>query len=175
MKENGVIARQVFRISLVILVTGIILFVLVVFLPRAPRGCARKRRVRLLYETNHQELLDGCKELSRRVRTGSLKPDMYPIRSDPDPEVAQFPQAILELMPAYVDLDRNGMVVVAVEGGITHCGVAFYPDDYKISTHDGLPLGNKQIIEGLWYYDDGYDARSDWKERLDSLKPAVAH
>jgi hypothetical protein len=55
--------------------------------------------------------------------------------------------------------------------GVNHCGVVFYPDEYKVSSPQTLPLGNKQLRDGLWYYDDGYEERSDWQQRLDALKP----
>jgi len=171
MKEKEVVVRYVFGASFVIVTTGILLFVLKVFLAGPPIGSERKRRVKLLYETNHDELRAACEELSRRVMAGSLRPDMYSLRVDRAPEVAQFPQVILDLKPVAVTLSQDGTVTVVMIGGFDHWGVVFYPDDYKIQTPDGLPLGNKELIDGLWYYDDGYRERSDWQQRLDSLKP----
>lgn len=167
MKGRGIIGWQVFGMSLVI-VAGIILLVLLLFFGRPPRGREREMRIRLLYETDHKALRDACSELSRRARTASLTPGMYQIRSNPNPEVAQFPEIILQLAPAYVEVSDDGMVIVAMMGGLSHFGVVFYPERYAIQNR---PLGNKEIASQLWYYDDGYDERSDWQERIDSLRP----
>jgi hypothetical protein len=57
------------------------------------------RRPVLLYETDHQALLEACRELSRQVATGRLEPRSYRIHGDPDPESRQFPRLILDLDP----------------------------------------------------------------------------
>jgi hypothetical protein len=38
---------------------------------------AERAQVRLLCETNHEVLLEACRELTRRVATGDLKPGRY--------------------------------------------------------------------------------------------------
>lgn len=169
MEKRGMITW--YGVSLAILISGIVLLVILVFFPHPPSGRGRELRVRLLYKTDHQALLDACRELSHGVRSSSLKPGMYPIRSNPNQEIVQFPQVVLGLMPAYVDLHRDGMVIVAMMGGVSHFGVVFYPDDYEMSSPQARPLGHKQIIDGLWYYDDGYDEVSDWQQRIDALRP----
>lgn len=167
---KGMIVWCVAGVSMVV-ITGIVLLVLRLLLQDVPSGSRRELRVKLLYQTDHQALRDACRELSNRARAGDLKPGMYYFVPRPAPEIAQFPKAILSLSPGHVDVERNGMVVVAMMGALDGFGVAFYPDDYRISSRQPLPLGHKQIIGGLWYYDDCYDECSDWQQRLDSLRP----
>ena len=48
---------------------------------------ASRIRVRLLCETDHQALLEACRELSSRFARGELKPGKYWVRIHRDPEV----------------------------------------------------------------------------------------
>lgn len=157
-----------------VVITGIVLLVLSLLLQDVPRGRGRELRVKLLYQTDHQALRDACRELSNRAKAGDLKPGMYYFWAPPAPEIAQFPKAIVSLSPGHVDVERDGMVVVAMMGALDGFGVAFYPEDYKISSPQSLPLGHKQIIDRLWYYDHCYDERPGWQQRLDALRPGGA-
>ena len=126
----------------------------------------RQRQVRLLCETDYQALLDSCRELSRQVAGGKLKPGTYKIRRDPDPESTRFPQLILDLEPKYVVIYTDGQVKVAVEelGPYAYFGVWAYSEDYKKPKHD------KKLINGLWYYDsDYYDAYPKYMKKIDAL------
>jgi len=120
---------------------------------------AQQMQVRLLCNTDHQALLEACRELSRRAGRGDLKPGRYNVRSDRHPKVSQFPKAILDLEPSYVYIDENdsGRVMVAMHGGLVHFGVEAYTEDYKKPSFVGFKFGDKELIPGLWYYDDGYD------------------
>lgn len=165
-REKGIAAWHALGAAALFVVgSAVVLYAL--FSP-VPRGQGRELRVRLLYQTDLQALQDACADVSRRVVEGDLKPGMYTIRYHPQKEVAGFPQVLLELMPVYVDLEPDGMVVVALMGGLDHYGAVFYPAGYRMQNK---PLGNKQIADRLWYYDDGYDEHSDWQERIDSLRP----
>jgi hypothetical protein len=157
---------------LLILTVGICLFVVTMLRQGPPSGRGRDLRVKLLYRTDHKALLGACRELSGCMRMGKLKARMYHFGPNPDPQTAQFPQPILDLMPAYVTVETDGRVVVAMMGGLDHFGVYAYPEDYKKPPFDDFRFGDMKLIEGLWYYDDGYDARpEDWQERIDALKP----
>ena len=126
----------------------------------------RQRQVSLLCETDYQALLDACKELSKQVEEGDMKPGRYKIRKDPDQESTRFPQLILDLEPKYVVIDADGQVKVAIEelGAFAYFGVRAYPEDYKKTKHD------KKLIGGLWYYDsDYYDAYPKYMKKIDAL------
>jgi len=138
---------------------------------------SQKRRVRLLYKTDHQALLGACRELSRRVSVGDLKPGKYSLSgSSRRKEVSQFPQPILDLGPIHVFIDYDGRVMLEMAGGLDHFGVSAYPEDYKKPPHTEK-LGDKKLLDGLWYYDDGYqycDSPEEYEEydkQIEALRP----
>ncbi|OHB74506.1 MAG: hypothetical protein A2Z25_14375 [Planctomycetes bacterium RBG_16_55_9] len=127
---------------------------------------AQQKKVILLSETDHQALLKACRKLSREIDQGSLvAPGRYMVRHKPDPEVKQFPQVILDLEPMFVETCTDGRIRVGMMGGIHHFGVTAYPENYKAPSSD-FKYGDKKIIDGLWYYEDGYNSRYDkWIEK----------
>ena len=132
---------------------------------------AQRIRVRLLYRTDHESLLLACRELSKKKAAGILKSQMYNILFDPHSEAAKFPTAILELEPNYVFIDNDGRIMIEMLGGLDHFGVNAYPEDYEKSS-DMEKLGDKKLLDGLWYYDDGYLANpDDYDKQIESLRP----
>ena len=127
-----------------------------------------QRLTRLLCETDYQILLKACRELSRRVTTGDLKPNHYKVRLDPHPEASSFPQPILDLKPTYVRIYSNRKVRIELYGGFLNYGVTAYPEDYRYDSN--LQYGEKQLIPGLWYYDDDYrDKYPKHQKKIDTL------
>jgi hypothetical protein len=132
---------------------------------------AQRIRIRLLYRTDHKSLLLACRELSKKKAAGVLESQMYNVLFDPHPESSKFPAAILELEPNYVFVDNDGRIMVEMLGGLDHFGVNAYPEDYKKSS-DAEKLGDKKLLDGLWYYDDGYLAHpEDYDKQIESLRP----
>jgi len=132
---------------------------------------AQRIRIRLLYRTDHESLLVACRELSKKKADGVLESRMYNVLFDPHPESSKFPAAILELEPNYVFIDNDGRIMVEMLGGLDHFGINAYPEDYKKSS-DAEKLGDKKLLDGLWYYDDGYLAHpDDYDKQIESLRP----
>jgi len=129
---------------------------------------AKRMQIRLLCKTSHHALLEACRELSRRVSRGDLKPGRYRILIDPDPEVSQFPQPILDLRPSYVRIEESGRVMLEMLGGLGHFGVNAYPEDYE-KPIPSYKYGDKKLVDGLWYYDDGYHDNPDYHKKIDAL------
>jgi hypothetical protein len=170
--KKAMIPPAVIAVFFLTLVVAICAFVLTMLLQKPPTGRDRELRVKLLYRTDHKALRDACRELSQRTRVGRLEARMYHFGPNPDPQTAEFPRPILDLMPVYVTIDADGSVMVAMMGGLDHFGVVAYPEDYKKPAFDDFKFGDMQLIEGLWYYDDGYETRpADWQQRIDALKP----
>jgi hypothetical protein len=129
-----------------------------------------RMRVRLLCKTDHEVLLEACRELSKRVGRGDLKPGRYNVRRDRHPMASQFPQPILQLAPSYVYIDENdsGRVMMEMLGGLDHFGVEAYTEDYK-KPYPTYQYGDKELIPGLWYYDDGYRGHPEYDKRIEAL------
>ena len=127
----------------------------------------RRKQVLILCETDHQVLLETCRELSRQITKGDLKPGRYKIRKDPNPESNRFPQLILDLEPKYIVINADGQVKVAIEelGAFAYFGIRAYPEEYKESKS-----GDIELVDGLWYYDDQYNNKyPKYKKKVDEL------
>jgi hypothetical protein len=130
----------------------------------------QQKQVRLLCETDHKVLLEACRELSRRAKRGDLRPGQYNIRRDRHPLASRFPQPILDLVPSYVFISENDSRRVMLEmlGGLGHFGVQAYTEDYK-KPYPTYLYGDKELIPGLWYYDDGYRGHPEYEKRIEAL------
>lgn len=126
----------------------------------------KQRKVHLLSETDHQALLEACREISKEILAGNLAaPNRYLVRYKPNPEVSRFPQLILDLDPMFIETASDGRVGVGMHGGFHHYGVTAYPENYEKPSHS-FEYGDKKIIDGLWYYEDGYNPKyNKWIEK----------
>ena len=149
------------------------------FVGKTVREFKNERKVlmtRLLCETDHQVLLEACRELSRRVDAGDLKSGRYDINNRYE-HASQFPKVILDLQPRYVYIDENdsGRVIIPIFRGFDHFGVTAYTEDYMESgskykyVDKELFYGDRELIPGLWYYDDGYIDDPEYDKKIDKL------
>ena len=143
------------------------------FVGKAVREFKNERKVlmtRLLCETDHQVLLEACRELSRRADVGDLKRGTYYIRNHPQKYASLFPKEILDLQPRYVHIDENnnGKVGISIFGGFDHFGVTAYTEDY-LESGPKHEYGDRELIPGLWYYDDGYIDDPEYDKKIDKL------
>ena len=125
---------------------------------------SQQRKVRLLSETDHEALLAACRELSREVLAGNLQ-SFYLVRLHPSPELSQLPQIILDLEPLRVVTADCGRVMVELGCALHHFDVVAYPEDYE-EPSPYFEYGDKKIIDGLWYCEDGYNPKyGKWVEK----------
>jgi hypothetical protein len=128
---------------------------------------ARRGREHLFFETDYQELLAACRELSRQQASGTLKKALYHVHlGQRDPETLSFPQVILDLEPALIRLDTGGLgevCIIELFPGPDWYGVLAFPE--------GSPgRGEVKLIDGLWYSDPDYrDAYPDYMEEIDAM------
>jgi len=152
-------------------VLGLVELLFVLFHPRGIFSEAKKgqhRQERLLCETDFQALLEAGREISGMHSIGDLKKSRYMVRIIPDPETSKFPQVILDLEPTYIDIQSDGKVEVELLGGFVHYGVRAYPEDYK-KPFSGFSYGDRELIPGLWYYDDGYVKNPKYPKKIEAL------
>jgi hypothetical protein len=129
---------------------------------RAWRG-----REHLFCETDYQELLAACRELSQQQASGTLKKALYHVHlGQRDPETLSFPQVILDLEPALIRLGTGGLgevCIIELFPGPDWYGVLAFPE--------GSPgRGEVKLIDGLWYSDPDYrDAYPDYMEEIDAM------
>jgi hypothetical protein len=121
----------------------------------------RPRKVSILYEVDHRALLDACRSLPNQGYRGK-----YYIRHFRERDVSKFPEIILKLNPTYVVIDYDNVIIIEMMGGMSHVGIRAYPENYK-----GFGTGDKKLIEGLWYCDDGYREEPDYEQYIESLRP----
>jgi hypothetical protein len=122
-------------------------------------------RDRLLCQTDYQVLLDACRDLLERQ-----EPGVYLVGDRPQsPVVLQFPRPILELAPESIRISHDGHMVIEMFGnGMYHCGAFTYPQRYE-KANRGSTLGNRMLVEGLWYYDDQYNDDPGYGKVIDKL------
>jgi hypothetical protein len=133
------------------------------------------QRIQLLYGVDHEALLQACRDLSMRVKAGSLKPGDYAVRLDSAPEVATFPKLLVDLNPSAILVGSDGVICIAMAGGLDHFGVVAFPEDYEIPNRPDSTSEAKELLPGLWYYDDGYrefkEMGKDYNKHVEALRP----
>jgi hypothetical protein len=121
------------------------------------------RRPVLLYQTDHRELHEACRELSKQVVAGELKIDQYRFyrfMGNPDPETQLFPRSILDLKPFQVYIEKNGCIDLIMSPTVMY-GVRAHPD--------GLKHGNIELVPGLWYFDEDFRVHPEHKKEIEDL------
>jgi len=137
------------------------------FLARSPWN----GRIRLLRETDHEALLAACRELSKEVASGKLKPGVYDVRPIRDRIASRFPKAILHLRPHSVTIGKDGLVMLGIAGAFDDYGVYAWPEDYDPNLAPINRSGGRELLKGLWYYDEFYrgKGREEWDEQVQAM------
>ncbi len=138
---------------------------------KSPKHLAQQRRVLLLYHTDHEALLKAGREI---LRQGPKDPMNYrprgPIHIDgfPVPRGVRIPKVVRKLRPHATLINFNGFVVLQVEEGIMDFGVKIYPEGFKTPNRH-FRYGNRELLPGLWYYDDKYGQIPGYGKKIDEV------
>lgn len=109
----------------------------------------RQARRRVLCQADHQLLLEACRRLPEQFDSGLYAPDFPMVE-----EWAQFPQVIRALRPHHLNVCEDGQVEIEMGIGLNPLGVRAYPEDFEPPAD--YKLGDRKLLDGLWYYDDAY-------------------
>jgi hypothetical protein len=124
------------------------------------------KKQKLLYQTDHQELLKACRQVITRYNDGVYSRAKINIIDASANDLEQIPKIILDLEPVYIWIHKD-RVMVALMGGMDHAGVTAYMNSEEAVASDDDFL----LIDGLLYYDDGLrEADDDYKDYLKDLK-----
>lgn len=129
------------------------------------------KQQRLLYKTDHQELLNACRDAmkdlkARRFSRAKINTSEVAVDANVAEDLKRMPEAIKRLEPVYVWFEPNN-VMVALMGGLGHSGVRAYAEGAApLAAEDEIKL-----IDGLWYYDDGLrEGGPEYRKYLKSLE-----
>jgi hypothetical protein len=131
-----------------------------------------RRVTKVLFQSDYRTLLYGCRQILSDASSGKLASGTYEIRTSGSENAYKFPQIILSLDPTYIHIEDN-TVLIELAGGLSHCGL-FMSLDANSFSGDHKHFQNMNLIDGLWYYDDGFLETPNWAEKLKKLKPKDA-
>jgi hypothetical protein len=132
---------------------------------------AQRRRVLLLCDTDHQVLLKAGREILNQAPKDRMNPQPDRIRVLGDigiPSGVEIPRAIQDLKPHVCLISLDGYLTLEMHGGMDHFGVRIYPEDYK-EPDRYFKYGDRELLPGLWYYDDGYIHNPEYDKWIDKL------
>jgi hypothetical protein len=130
---------------------------------------AIQRRIRLLCHTDHEELLKAGREILKKGPKDPMNYRYYgPQHIDgfPVPRGIRIPRVIRKLRPHASLINRNGYVVLQMQGGTSDFGVRIYPEDFKGKSYYFTP-GKRQLLPGLEYYDYKYRFIPEYDKVID--------
>jgi len=132
---------------------------------------AQQRRVLLLYHTDHEALLKAGREILRQAPKDPMdyRP-LGPFHIDgfPVPMGVRIPKVIRKLRPHASLINRNGYVVLQMQGGMADFGVRIYPEGFKGHRYY-FTSGNRELLPGIEYYDYEYDHIPEYDKRIDEI------
>jgi hypothetical protein len=145
----------------------------------------RNNRTYLLYKTDHNVLLEACRELSHQVSIGTLEPKLYQIDrgfGEPLEETKQFPRIITGLNPMFIYIYPNGIIDIVISIDIRNdvsygkYGVIEFPENFERNKgNEGKykkysdPSWGIELIKGLKYYDEDFEKHPEHKKEVEEL------
>ncbi|MHC4302004.1 MAG: hypothetical protein ACYS7Y_32475 [Planctomycetota bacterium] len=129
----------------------------------------QQRRVLLLCETDHEALLKAGREILDQIPEDYLDTDGKRVAGVLHlPKGVRIPEIIQDIRPRGFFVDYDGYLIMEMHGGMDHFGVRIYPEDYK-EPDRYFKYIDRELLPGLWYYDDGYIHNPEYDKRIDTL------
>lgn len=119
----------------------------------------KRGRVRIFCQTDHEVLLNACRELSKRAGVGKHEARVYRMGFFSG---RSLPRPIRALRPREVIVDGDGTVRLSMYSGWHPFGVWASPEGYEGRRPD---KAKRKLLEGLWYYDEDYKYSPDRLDR----------
>lgn len=130
---------------------------------------AQQQRVLLLCKRDHEALLRAGREILNQIPEDYLNTDGKRVGGVLHlPKGVQIPETIQDIRPRGFLVDYDGYLIMEMHGGMDHFGVRIYPEDYKEPDHYFKYI-DRELLPGLWYYDDGYIHNPEYDKRIDTL------
>lgn len=101
----------------------------------------QQRKNLIFEETDHEGLLNACRNILRNPPTGSLLQE------------SDYPLSVKNLKPSYVYIGSESLDI-EMGGGFISFGVIAFKEGAEIHTENNESCGYKKLIEGLWYYEE---------------------
>ena len=158
MKRRKAKKRRRWKVPLTIVVVVVVGCIAATQVPIPPAwmfgfmsGQIERGRVRIFCKSDHEALLQACRDLSQRADVGRHETRVY--------EVGIFsglslPGPIRALRPREVIVSKNGIVRISMYSGWHPFGVWACPEGYVGHRPD---KAKRKLLEGLWYYDEDYN------------------
>jgi hypothetical protein len=137
---------------------------------------ANKLREKLLCEIDHHALLKAGREILGKVSPLENKTkDRQSISGYlPFPKEVKekgLPQVIQKLEPHSININHVNYEIyltIQMHRGMDHFGVRIYPKAFNVP-FPSFQYGDRKLIDGLWYYDDGYLHNPGYDKRIDEI------
>jgi hypothetical protein len=157
----------------------ILLFAFVLYIrPKSPfynsaLQSSQQRRILLLYHSDHEALLMAGREILRQSPDPkNYKPVGRPIHilGFPVPRDVRIPKVVHQLRPHGIYINFGGYLVLQMNEGVTGFGFKIYPEGYNMQLRN-FQYGNRELIPGLWYFDDKYSRKPEYDKIIDYIIP----
>jgi len=130
---------------------------------------AQQRRVLLLCKTDHEALLKAGREILNQIPEDYLNTGGKRVAGVLHlPKGVQIPETIQEIRPSGFFVDYDGFLIMEMHGSMDHFGVRIYPEDFK-EPDRYFKYVDRELLPGLWYYDDGYIHNPEYDKRIEKL------
>lgn len=84
-----------------------------------------EQKKQILYETNHEQLLDDCREIIRKAQAGKIPTGSYLLRNY---QGTKLPESILAIDPMRIDIEKNYLDILIHSGAWYSCGILAFPE-----------------------------------------------